>query len=106
VSSSARSSFARLSAPVGLHLVTTPLWNERWRDHDTFKAEALDLSVQPVTGWSGLVAERQPLVLGRQLAHQLRRCCPCVLNLAKEPNLATPAGVRNFDVSIPTKASL
>ena len=82
-------------APVGLHLVASPLWNERRRDHCAFKAEAPDLPVQSVAGRSGLVAERQPLVLGGQLAHELRRRSRCVVNLPKEPNLATPPGIRN-----------
>src|SRR5260221_8320026 len=82
-------------APVGLHLVAWPLWNERGRHHHAFEAEVLDLPVQSVAGRPSLITERQPLVLGGQLAHQFRRCGWWVLNLPKEPNLATSAAVRN-----------
>lgn len=82
-------------APVGLHLVAPPLWNQRGRHHHTFEAKTVDLPVQSVAGRPGLVAERQPLILGGQLAHELRRCSRRVLDLPKEPNLATPAGIRN-----------
>ena len=81
--------------PVGLHLVAWPLWNQRRRHHHAREAKLLDLSLQPVAGRSCLVAERQPLVLGGKLANELRRCGRCVLDLPIEPNLATPAGIRN-----------
>src|SRR6266436_2866266 len=81
--------------PVGLHLVAWPLWNQRGRYHYAFEAEVLDLPVQPVAGRPSLVAERQPLVLDGKLPNQLRRCGRRVLDLPKEPNLATPASVRN-----------
>ena len=82
-------------APVGLHLVARSLGNERRRHHDAFVAQLRDLPLQPVAGRPGLVTERQPLVLGAQLANELRSCRRCVLDLPKEPNFTAPTGVRN-----------
>src|SRR5260221_2983234 len=82
-------------APIGLHLVAWPLWNQRGRHHHAFEAKSLDLPVQPVAGRPCLVAERQPLVFGGKLPNQLRRCGRRVLDLPKEPNFTTPASVRN-----------
>ena len=81
--------------PVGLHLVAWSLWNQRRRHHHAFEAQPLDLPVQSVAGRPCLVAERQPLVLAGKLPNELRRCGRRVLDLPKEPNLATPAGIRN-----------
>src|SRR6202165_4347579 len=57
--------------------------------------EARDLPVQPVPGRPRLVAERQTLVLGGELPHQLGRPRPAVLDLAEKPDLARPAAIRN-----------
>ena len=87
--------FGLLIAPIGLYPVAWSLRDQRRRYHHALEAELLDLPVQSVAGRPGLVAERQPLVPGGQLAHQLRRRGWCVLNLSKKPHIATTPGIRN-----------
>src|SRR5207253_8671877 len=63
--------------------------------HNTLGTKILDLPVEPVAGRPRLIAERQPLVFGGKLLHQLGRCSPGVLDLAEKPNLAHPPGLRD-----------
>jgi len=63
--------------------------------HHAFEAKALDLTVHPVSGRPCLVAERQPLVFGGELAHQLRRRRRRVLDLAVEADLTASTALRD-----------
>jgi len=57
--------------------------------------DVLDLPVDLVSRRPRLIAERQTLIFGGKLLHQLGRCSPGVLDLAEKPNLARPPGLRD-----------
>jgi len=81
--------------PIGLHAISRALRNQRRRRHHAVVAKARDLPVRPVSGWAGLVAERQTLILRGKLAHQLRHRRRRVLDLTIEADLTTSSTVRN-----------
>jgi hypothetical protein len=82
-------------ASVGLHPIARPLRDQRWRDHLTLLPEARDLPMQPIPGRPRLVAERQSLVLGGELAQKLGRRRWRVLDLAEKAHLARTTAIRN-----------
>src|SRR6516225_6070745 len=57
--------------------------------------KALDLPVEPITGRPRFVTERQPLVFGGQLSHQLGGGRRRVVELAQKPNLVAPTAIRD-----------
>src|SRR6516225_7269623 len=57
--------------------------------------KALDLPVEPITGRPRVVTERQPLVFGGQLSHQLGGGRRRVVELAQKPNLVAPTAIRD-----------
>ena len=90
VSSPARNNFTKLTASrlVGLHPIARLLWDQRWCHHEALVPERFDVPLQLVTGRTGLVAERDPLVVGLELVNQLgdRRRCYCRSPRENEPH--------------------
>jgi hypothetical protein len=86
---------AQSVAPVSFHPIARTLRDQRRRNHNALVTEALDLAVEAIAGRPRLVAERQPLVFGGKLPHNLCRCSLGIIDLAQKPNLARPTGVRD-----------
>src|SRR4029079_12226263 len=84
-------------APVGLHPVARLLWDQRRRNHNALMTQALDLPIEPIPSRTRLVAERQPLISGGKLLHQLGCRYSGIVDLAAKPHLTRTSGVRDRD---------
>jgi hypothetical protein len=82
-------------APVGLHAIARAHGHQRGGDHITGIAEGSDVSVKPIAGRAGLIADVQGLVLVRQLTQEplnrRRRC----FDLAEIAHLSLSAALRD-----------
>src|SRR5258707_10466381 len=99
-------------ASVRLHPIARFLRDQRGRRHDAVVAKLPDQPIAPVSRRPRLVAKRQLTVFGRKFGDELARRRFRGVDLAKianvppRPSSATATALRNFDVSIPTKARL
>jgi hypothetical protein len=82
-------------APVRLHALARPFWDQRRSDHHAIMAESLNLATKTVSGRPGFKADMQPMVSLRQpLDRPLDRQWT-VLDIAEEPDFAGPAPFRD-----------
>src|SRR4029078_1731706 len=84
-------------APVGLHPVARLLLDQRRRKHNALMTQALDLPIEPIPSRTRLVAERQPLISGGKLLHQLGCRYSGIVDLADKPHLNRTSGLRDRD---------
>src|ERR1700726_3979400 len=99
-------------APVRLHSVAGLLWNERGSHHQALVAEALEQSVEPISCRPCFIAKHQITVFRCKLCHEpsdrrLRgKELPRYRTSPPRPPSAMAIALHDFDVSIPTKASV